>query len=835
MIIDFNQFNKDIYTNLDDSYIGKYNPVAYGKIASVELTCINSNYSPDAQGVRPIYRMPDGMSDYGTAYLQVDDVWKLAEIYSVDYETGRIEILNGRSSSGTTYKCKLVDCYGYMFDGHSYPRQVLQHWFATYGGIQYTASNFAIDEWVSELDDSRVQADIGFLLDDYDYDDDSDDTYGQDYLWKTVFNISNKSRHYFLVDYNSEGKITARLKDYDRVSSATFASVDIKNVDELPIETSKDNVYSKIYEKYYHDSVNDTYLSMTDNTYETYVKQNYRRTQKYTDETYLVNSTDATYRAGELALTFKDIPLVATLDLADANSVRIYDVITVAIMPDNLDSSQRKYAGNHDCLVIGTAPQFDQGYNELTCAIIPDRTPSDQQIAVNNGEYTTVSRASSVTDIITNSITDITTGTDDSGVIDNPDVPSSIVAVASENGITLQCVTAGTGVNNSIKSYIYQVKKATADDWDDAETITSRSNTSTYLFDRDTDGYMEIADFAEWTARVQVVSVYGKYSGYTDAVSVDTDSYGTWVLPTVQVISNVLGRSCILSLSLNTSALEVYGDVNYKVKINREDLDGDTYYKPDLISDPYGDGTNYKDGTGYVEADSSFNQTLPLAGQSTGTPVSTTYRYSIIAYTSASESSENITTVVALDTESTITGELTVKSASDDSYKSTLSCLGLEIKKRVSSAWATVGKFFTDKFGNLFITNDPDNTPFVGLLVDGTVYSFDGVETDEDSGNGASLTITADEYVATTPVDNYTESLSGTVTKDITSDTDVIECWNKSKSIIISDTLINQVDGTTESADNAIYVTAEVCNDNASTDWGLTSDQVSAELFVEGD
>ena len=63
MNITFNQFTKSKYPYLDDSYIDNYIPVAYGKIASVKLTPVNSNYDTDNGDVSAVYRMPDGMTN----------------------------------------------------------------------------------------------------------------------------------------------------------------------------------------------------------------------------------------------------------------------------------------------------------------------------------------------------------------------------------------------------------------------------------------------------------------------------------------------------------------------------------------------------------------------------------------------------------------------------------------------------------------------------------------------------------------------------------------------------------------------------------------------------
>jgi hypothetical protein len=405
MNITFNQFNKTKYPYLDDSYIDNYIPVAYGKIASVKLTPINSNYDTDNGDVSAVYRMPDGMTNYGTAYVKIDDTWVAATVESVDYDTGLITISNGRSESGSTYECKLTDCYGYMFDGHCYPRQALQHWYATYGNIQYTDSNFNKTEWVAALDDSRYQADFGLLLDDYSKDEDSDTTYDLDYFNKVVYNIATfGGKMYCRVDYDPSGKITATLKDYDRTASDTIASADIYDNNTLSASTTADSAYTSVIEKYYHNTVDDNYLSLEDNTYEKYVKQNYRIMQSLTDKSYLINEDDAKTRAAELALEYKHIPVEFEINVRDRYTTRLYDVVTVALMPDNLDSSMRQYAGNKDCLVTGVAPFPDKGYTTLTVQIIPDRTASVQQLSVRNSAYTTVARSKSSTQIITDNL-----------------------------------------------------------------------------------------------------------------------------------------------------------------------------------------------------------------------------------------------------------------------------------------------------------------------------------------------------------------------------------------------------------------------------------------------
>lgn len=142
-------------------------------------------------------------------------------------------------------------------------------------------------------------------------------------------------------------------------------------------------------------------------------------------------------------------------------------------------------------------------------------------------------------------------------------------------------------------------------------------------------------------------------------------------------------------------------------------------------------------------------------------------------------------------------------------------------------AWDLIGQISVDSLGNLIITNDPASLPVKGVkLATGYAYDLDGDALDENDGNGAAITATG-EYLSDSPAVPDHQYLSGKITRPITTDTNVVECFNKSNLLQISDTIIDLSDGTTEES-NAAY-----CNANASTSWGLTSAQVAAGLWED--
>ena len=388
-----NKYTKQLYPYLDDSLINEIIPIAYGKISAIECKCINSNQNSSSSAEMAVYRMPDLMTDYGTASVYVDDTFKSATVSKVDYQTGLIYISNGRSSSGSSYRLKLKDCKGYMSGGHSYPADILKHFFANYGGKTFDSGNFNTTDFDAEL--STIATDIGFVI-----------TEAIDF-WEQVYNISAKLKKICRISYeNTSGKITAKVKDYARASSRVIPSVDIRNAQDIKITTDRESVYSSVITNYAHNYYDDNDLTLETVTYKKEVKKDYKIQKELELDTYLVETVDAQARADEDALRYSSIPMTAEIEVYNNLDVAIYDVITCALMPDNLDSSARVFAGNRDCLVLSINPNFEEYYNTLKVQIIKDRTPKDSQSAVRNGAYTTIEREKSSLEIVAADVND---------------------------------------------------------------------------------------------------------------------------------------------------------------------------------------------------------------------------------------------------------------------------------------------------------------------------------------------------------------------------------------------------------------------------------------------
>lgn len=179
---------------------------------------------------------------------------------------------------------------------------------------------------------------------------------------------------------------------------------------------------------------------------------------------------------------------------------------------------------------------------------------------------------------------------------------------------------------NGIPSYIYTVKK---DDSILAQGSTSSSKATVDMSDRNVFGYPEKEEFDDYIIEVTVKDIISGLTATTvaqDAISYDF--YGTWI-PHFSVTKNVSNRTVTLECSTNPN-IQVYGNVRYAIGIQKED--GEEYFKPAVLEDPYADEENYRtysDGQPVVTDPESieslkqtssvvqrvYTQTLPLNGQ----------------------------------------------------------------------------------------------------------------------------------------------------------------------------------------------------------------------------
>jgi hypothetical protein len=357
-----NRYDKETYPFLDDGDVGKIIPLAYGVLGEIPLTAINANDRVDIPAVKAQYRMPDGLSDIGSAYVWTGDkTWSPAVNPIADFSTMILTIDNGRDSNGATLKVKLVGCKGIMFSGHSYPADIIRDLNSRFLNLAFTSSNYDITEWTAEAASPLIAADIGFILQD------------QKQLFDVIFDITNKSKTIFRYEYTPDDRITIRVRDFDRPASAFIQSCDIKNRDELPVETDKSNVFAEVIEKYEHSYITGTSKAVVNRDHKAEVIANYRMEPSLEEPvdglSFLAFESDARYRALTHASSYSSIPRIAKLELVDYLDLKIFDIIYADMSADDTDPKAREYFGPRLLLVLSVNPNDTTGINSITAQI----------------------------------------------------------------------------------------------------------------------------------------------------------------------------------------------------------------------------------------------------------------------------------------------------------------------------------------------------------------------------------------------------------------------------------------------------------------------------------
>lgn len=234
-----------------------------------------------------------------------------------------------------------------------------------------------------------------------------------------------------------------------------------------------------------------------------------------------------------------------------------------------------------------------------------------------------------------------------------PDKPSRIEAVAEEKGIAVKAQINTLGLKNTIQTYIWSLNKGS--EW---QEIESQSSSDLIPFSKNE--YPEYSDLQNWKIRLRLKNVYGKFSDYSDEFSINTDTYGTWILSQPEITVRVSGRSVSLQMTQpqRSDNRKIYGTIRHKIQIQKPS-ESDTWLKPATDKNPYESTDNWQDGEGFADTGDFYSQTLPLEGQDItvteegqrlSNPQDTLYRYRVTPYSEASEGDYREVNATALGT-----------------------------------------------------------------------------------------------------------------------------------------------------------------------------------------
>lgn len=320
----------------------------------------------------------------------------------------------------------------------------------------------------------------------------------------------------------------------------------------------------------------------------------------------------------------------------DVSSETIIPVMGNHLSFGTLDSNGQFSKITNIMKIYGVEPNGKDGftltlkdYNEEVYQYTPEGVAipdykSNITVPQKRARSVTLDDLNTLRDEMNKGINGILTDAEDIG---SPSDISQLTAVAGEDGIQIQWQAVQyTGLQDAIKHYVIEISKNSGGSW--IQLPSSAASSTSYTFDRTTDGYPESDAFNSWSVRVKAENIYGKQSVNWVYATIDTSSYLTWI-PSKPVIYSprINHRTCSLNFGQSS---QCYGGVQFLVSIQRYDEYDSSYNiwnKPDINNDPYSSEYAYKDITAtqkiersgityyYLAVANGLTQTLPLERQ----------------------------------------------------------------------------------------------------------------------------------------------------------------------------------------------------------------------------
>ncbi len=328
-------------------------PLVYGQIRSMKAIVI------DDTTIAPRFRVATYLSDIGIVECEGDFGWSAVAPINVDLATGSFNISatyarspgNGLGEdTGSVLPVRVRTAIGYPNDS---ALDVIRNINQRVLGIEYTASNYDIDEWEAA---SAIIAPVGIVFD------------KQQEIFKAIQQIQAGCNLPFRYEINPSGLRTVRIDDWERATDHHVGWVDIKDNLTLPVSSDSTLLAAKVvvnYDKDYYENVQSSY---TDDSLYDAVYAKYRQAPTMVVPTHVLTEVHAMQRAAYEASRFSTIPRVVNILLHGSQwyGVRIYDILEVEMKPEG----NRQYFGTWKAQVLSVDPKLGQLYNPVTAVLI---------------------------------------------------------------------------------------------------------------------------------------------------------------------------------------------------------------------------------------------------------------------------------------------------------------------------------------------------------------------------------------------------------------------------------------------------------------------------------
>jgi hypothetical protein len=371
-----NLFTSSDYPNIDDNSKSKVIPFLWGKVR--EALAIPTNGKLVSQPV--VYRVAQILTNIGTVWTLDNDVWTQRTPTSMDLPNGSFTLssANSHNSSGAILKCKLIDPIGVHIN---YTSDIIVDIEERFRGVPFTNSNYDQDEWAKE----EVSLSTGGMLLDSQVD-----------SFEAIRQVQSGSIKGFRYEFNSDGKRTIRIDNYDRPISWEIHNFDMLESDNLEVLNDPSNTYAEIkinYNKSYYSK--DYFSHINDDNMQNSISQ-YKQQVQGEFDTILNTESLAIERSNNDVQKYSDVrPILSGLKISGIEffKIRIYDMANIEITKEFVDLDNnfiagRKFYGIKKCQIIGINPVESNGINIIDALIVGDYE-YDTMMITNIGDYIT--------------------------------------------------------------------------------------------------------------------------------------------------------------------------------------------------------------------------------------------------------------------------------------------------------------------------------------------------------------------------------------------------------------------------------------------------------------
>jgi hypothetical protein len=351
------RFTADDYPSMMDNNLGKVIPVLWG--TANEIPCVITNEDVTTGDVT--YRAAITLTALGTVAVEVESgVWSTATITptSTTLATGELALSATDARNGTRpLKAKLIAPTGIAITRVT---DIIKDATERFTGASYTSGNYNTTEW--ELEELAIESGAYYI--------DKESS-----MFDLIKDVQNGANVGFRYEITPDGRRTIRFDDETRAITKDIPNIVISNRDSLSIETDSATLAAEVVVNYGNSYVdNDVYNRLVDSSRVADVLEEYQQRPRKTYDTILTNATDAQERATYVLDRFDTIRGIGEFELIGVEylTLRIYDIITIEITPDEFEQVRRPFYGKWKCKVISIAPDPRTVTNVITAVLIEE-------------------------------------------------------------------------------------------------------------------------------------------------------------------------------------------------------------------------------------------------------------------------------------------------------------------------------------------------------------------------------------------------------------------------------------------------------------------------------